>query len=780
MKVGRRLTLGFAVVVACVFAAITLSLSLSGTIYEKFSLLEEDIVPGAIAMADMDGEALYVTHGLMEYILHGQAETRENIETAMRLLNEAGLEHAKHEIHTGTEERKAAQKILSAIDRFASVVEETIAFKDAGAGLDELLEMEQRDVHFAVEPLMELLRRHKAVHLEDLAAAEEAVGKAHTLLVRTSVIAGGIIAALAVITAFAATRSIVKPLHALHKGTETIGLGDLDYKVATDAKDEIGQLSRAFDEMTENLKHTTTSIAGLEQEVDRRRRTEEQLQQSEERFQLALKGADLGTWDSNIQTGSVVVNKRWAQMLGYELEEIAQDTGSWEKLVHPDDMPIVNEKWNAHLEGRTSFYEAEMRMKSKSGRWIWIADRGKVFEWDKAGNPLRALGTHLDITERKAAEEKYRTLFESSRDAIMMLAPPTWRFTAGNDATVKIFGAGSEDEFTSKGPWDVSPEYQPDGQLSEDKAKKMIEKAMNEGSNFFEWTHKRFNGEEFPTTVLLTRLELAGSKLLQATVRDITVQKGAEEAQVRLLEQIQSVNDELKDFAYVVSHDLKAPLRGIKALTQWLSTDYSDKFDEEGAEQMALLVNRVDRMHNLIDGILQYSRVGRVVEEQEEIDLNELLPGVIDMVSAPENIEITADENLPTITCERTRITQIFENLLSNAVKFMDKSEGRIHIGCGDDGDFRRFSVADNGPGIERQHFERIFRMFQTLQSRDKFESTGVGLTLVKKIVERYGGKIWVESEQGKGATFFFTLPKQIVVQPAEQTGSAEIASAIS
>ena len=315
----------------------------------------------------------------------------------------------------------------------------------------------------------------------------------------------------------------------------------------------------------------------------------------------------------------------------------------------------------------------------------------------------------------------------------MMLAPPTWRFTAGNDAPVKLFEAGNEDEFTSKRPWDISPEYQPDGQLSADKAKKMIEKAMNEGSNFFEWTHKRLNGEEFPATVLLTRIELAGTKLLQATMRDITVQKRAEEVQAQLLEQIQNVNGELKDFAYVVSHDLKAPLRGIKSLADWISTDYADKFDEEGAEQMALLVNRVDRMHNLIDGIMQYSRVRRVVEEQEEIDLNELIPGVIDMVSAPENIEITTDENLPTITCERTRITQIFENLLSNAVKFMDKPKGRVHTGCSDDGDFWKFSISDNGPGIEQQHFERVFRIFQTLQSRDEFESTGVGLTLVKK-----------------------------------------------
>jgi len=228
--------------------------------------------------------------------------------------------------------------------------------------------------------------------------------------------------------------------------------------------------------------------------------------------------------------------------------------------------------------------------------------------------------------------------------------------------------------------------------------------------------------------------------------------------------ELENANKELNDFAYVVSHDLKAPLRGINTLVNWLSADYVDKLSQEGKEQMDLLINRVDRMHNLIDGILQYSRVGRVKEEKTQVNLNELVPSIIDMIAPPENITITIENELPVIECERTRIIQVFQNLLSNAIKYMDKPKGQIRICCVEEyppSAGWKFSVTDNGPGIEERYFEKIFKIFQTLSPRDEVESTGVGLTVIQKIIEMYGGKIWVESKRGEGSTFFFTLPKQ-------------------
>jgi len=242
-------------------------------------------------------------------------------------------------------------------------------------------------------------------------------------------------------------------------------------------------------------------------------------------------------------------------------------------------------------------------------------------------------------------------------------------------------------------------------------------------------------------------------------VRDITDRKKTEKRLEHLLREVESINQELRDFAYVVSHDLKAPLRAISSLATWLAADYGDKLDEEGKEHLNLLLNRVRRMNSLIDGILQYSRAGSSREERQDVDLNELVAEVIDTLSPPENIKIVVEDRLPVVYVEPTRIRQVFQNLLSNAIKYMDKPEGIVRINCVRDDDYWRFSISDNGPGIEEKYFNKIFQLFQTLESRDETEATGIGLALVKRIIDIYGGRVWVESEVGRGSTFYFTLP---------------------
>jgi two-component system sensor kinase FixL len=255
--------------------------------------------------------------------------------------------------------------------------------------------------------------------------------------------------------------------------------------------------------------------------------------------------------------------------------------------------------------------------------------------------------------------------------------------------------------------------------------------------------------------------------------RNITERKQAE-AEIRTLNaelehrvhqrttELETANRELKDFAYLVSHDLKAPLRAISRLVQWLKEDYATAFDAKGKEMADLLVERVKRMDALIDGILEYSRIGRIVGQEETIDLYGLLQEVIDTLSPPATVHIGIAQNLPMIVGDKIRIQQVFANLIGNAIKFIDKPQGEVVVGCMDDGAFWRFSVADNGPGIAPQYHEKIFQIFQTLQSRDELESTGIGLSIVKKIVEFYGGKIWVESQVGQGSTFWFTVPKMM------------------
>jgi signal transduction histidine kinase len=247
--------------------------------------------------------------------------------------------------------------------------------------------------------------------------------------------------------------------------------------------------------------------------------------------------------------------------------------------------------------------------------------------------------------------------------------------------------------------------------------------------------------------------------------------KQAEKQQAQLLQKLSEINQELKDFAYIISHDLKAPLRAIRTIADWLQADYADRLDAEGKEHLALLTNRVNRMQGLIDGVLQYSRIGRTEQGTVPVDLGRVVAEIIEDLDAPRHIAIGIESDLPTVDADPTRITQVFQNLLSNAIKYMDKPQGRIAVACAEQDGFWQFRVSDNGPGIEAKDFERIFKLFQTLARRDDSESTGVGLTITRKIVELYGGKIWVESEIGQGSTFFFTFPKRnatVVTEPLQ------------
>ncbi|OUC15425.1 MAG: hypothetical protein B0A82_06730 [Alkalinema sp. CACIAM 70d] len=250
--------------------------------------------------------------------------------------------------------------------------------------------------------------------------------------------------------------------------------------------------------------------------------------------------------------------------------------------------------------------------------------------------------------------------------------------------------------------------------------------------------------------------------LLERSILHAIERKRSELRQNQLVAELAIANQELKDFAYIVSHDLKAPLRGIASLADWLLRDYGDRLDEDGQEMLQLMRGRVRRMGSLIDGVLQYSRVGRVRDEKTEVDLNQLVAEVIDIIAAPGEIKIVIETTLPTVFVERTRIQQVFQNLISNGVKYMGKPEGTIRIGHTQEEDCWQFFVADTGIGIEERHFDKVFQIFQTLVPRDKSESTGVGLAIVKKIVELYGGQLWLQSKVGQGSTFFFTLPYRL------------------
>ncbi len=392
---------------------------------------------------------------------------------------------------------------------------------------------------------------------------------------------------------------------------------------------------------------------------------------------------------------------------------------------------------------------------------------GGQFAADVSLSPLEegyVLATVHDITRRKRAEDalaeqsaRLAAIVETAVDAIITI-DEQGIIDSFNPAAERLFGY-ARDEVLGKNVSLLMPSP------FREQHDSYIEHYLATGERRIigsgrEVAAQRKDGTTFPILLAVSEMHVGNRRLFTGLVHDITLRKQAENRQARLIHELESANEELKNFAYVVSHDLKAPLRAIGSLADWISADQSDKVDADGKEHLRLLKQRVRRMDALIDGILQYSRVGRVRETVVDVDLNEIVQEALAMLAPPPHIRVEVAPGLPLVRAERTRILQLFQNLLSNAIKYLDKPEGLIRVDCVGHEEDWEFSVSDNGPGIETRHFKRIFQLFQTLAPKDRVESTGVGLALVKKIVELYGGRIWVESLPGVGSTFFFTLPR--------------------
>jgi PAS domain S-box-containing protein len=228
-----------------------------------------------------------------------------------------------------------------------------------------------------------------------------------------------------------------------------------------------------------------------------------------------------------------------------------------------------------------------------------------------------------------------------------------------------------------------------------------------------------------------------------------------------LIKALEATNRELDQFAYVTSHDLKAPLRGIGSLAEWLEEDLGPALNAEARRKLELLQRRVARMESLIEGILQFSRAGRTAGNREDVNVATVLEGVWELLAPKPPAALRVGHDMPVLRTERVALEQVFMNLVGNALKHARRPDVEIAIEVRDAGDAWEVRVSDNGPGIAPQYHERVFRIFQTLESRDKVESTGIGLAIVKKVIEGRGGRVWIESELGHGATFAFTWPKR-------------------
>lgn len=241
---------------------------------------------------------------------------------------------------------------------------------------------------------------------------------------------------------------------------------------------------------------------------------------------------------------------------------------------------------------------------------------------------------------------------------------------------------------------------------------------------------------------------------------DITEKKRLEQSLQEKTRRLEEINRQLEEFTHVVSHDLKEPLRTMAAFSEYLCEDYSTQLNDEARDYLTRIHRSSLRMRNLIDDLLRLSSIGTRQEALEKVYLSEVFEQIKeDMKARLENVSLQLPKTMPIIVANRTRMFELFSNLISNAIKYNDKTEKRIEIGWTQQGEFYKFSVRDNGIGIEEAYLEKVFELFERLNPRDDYESTGAGLAICKRIVEEYGGRIWVESKVGEGSTFYFTLP---------------------
>lgn len=363
-----------------------------------------------------------------------------------------------------------------------------------------------------------------------------------------------------------------------------------------------------------------------------------------------------------------------------------------------------------------------------------------------------------DILAAKNIELEKLSIVASKTDNGVLITDKNGNIEYSNDGLTRLIGFGHA-EIEGQKPWDIFNGVETDTVETD-----RIKNSIAEGQSFTgEFRQKHKDGSYTWIGVTATPIIDDGNVSRYVFINsDINERKIAEEKMRLYTENLEKAFKELDKFAYVVSHDLKAPLRAIFNLSNWISEDYLDDMPEEGREMFERIRGRVLRMEGLIEGILAYSKIDRKDDVFIDVDLNKQLKESLDLIDVPKNFKIDIQENLPTVKGDQSKIHQVFMNMLSNAIKFNDKPEGEglVKVKCEDDGQFWKFSVEDNGPGIEPQYHEKIFVIFQTLNARDTFESTGVGLAIVKKIVDEMGGKIWLESELGKGTTFHFTMAK--------------------
>ena len=402
-----------------------------------------------------------------------------------------------------------------------------------------------------------------------------------------------------------------------------------------------------------------------------------------------------------------------------------------------------------------------------------------VTQWARFPSGLERERRNLAAEVLLTSEMKYRTLYNSSRDAIMVLAPGQG-FLSGNPSAIRLFGCADEEQFTACTPAELSPEFQPDGATSEDKAQEMMAIAMTQGSHFFEWTHRRLDGSVFPATVLLTRMELEGRQLLQATVRDISKEKQAalelHDAKIAA----EAASRAKSEFLARMSHEIRTPMNAVIGMTELV---LDTPLTQLQREYLQLVMDASDSLLSVINDILDFSRIeaGKLEMATIAFCLRDALGDTMKSLAFrahTHGLELAyrlAPDVPDTLIGDPARLRQVIINLIGNAIKFTNAGEVVLNVTLeAEDHDelTLRFSIFDTGIGISPEHLAKIFEPFEQVDrfSTRRYGGTGLGLAICARLVELMHGSIWAESQEGIGSTFYFTA--RFAIAPPEFAAS--------
>lgn len=472
---------------------------------------------------------------------------------------------------------------------------------------------------------------------------------------------------------------------------------------------------------------------------------------------------------TNIDGDILDFNTAYEKITGYSREELFAKNGGWD-LILQEDLPELRTAVDEIKSGYKEMTNYQVRVRNKNGSIRTVSYDAKA---DLITSQIYAIGRDItDIKEKEktirnseralvASEEKFKAVYESSPMGIMITKQPGIIIDV-NPIFAEMMGYAPE-ELCELTILDITHADDIDN------SKKWLTRIYSTEINHYitEKKYVRKDGTAFWAKSVVSIMNKTDDDVFTvAIIENIERKKITEQALEQKNKELTLINQELEHFAYVASHDLQEPLRTITSFIQILERKYTSKLDDDAQQFMGFVVDGTKRMQTLIHDLLEYSRINRFNIGYEKVDLNEIFNTVSRVLKdkIESNDALVIAENLPVVYGNRIQLTQVFQNLIDNAIKFKAKKrKPEIVITVNDIKDKWELVFTDNGIGISQEYFQRIFVIFQRLHTLEEYSGTGIGLAICKKIIERHGGEIWVESKGGKGTSFHLTLSKQLI-----------------